>query len=163
MLGAFDHELMDSYAFDEDRYVALLPITHPRSNVQSLTLRDLAGENFVLGNGEDWTSFRAPLFSLCRARGFFPHIVQEASSSEGIFGLVAAGVGISVYSSCVRNLQRRGIVIRTLADVGSTLPVLAVWERQEPSASLRHFKAFLLNVWGSRSEGRETYPAGKVL
>lgn len=164
MLGAFDHELMDNYAFDEDRYVALLPTTHPRSNAQSLTLRELAAENFVLGNNEDWTPFRTPLFSLCRARGFFPQIVQEASSSEGIFGLVAAGVGISVYSSCVRNLHRRGIVIRTLDDVGSTLPVSAVWERQEPSTGLRHFKAFLLNVWGSPNQpGRETNPAGKVL
>ncbi|HEY0327963.1 MAG TPA: LysR family transcriptional regulator [Rhodopseudomonas sp.] len=150
MIGAFDHELVDSYAFDEDRYVALLPITHPRSNVQSLTLRDLAEEKFVLGNGENWTAFRNRLFGLCQARGFFPQIAQEASSSEGIFGLVAAGVGVSVYSSCVRNLQRRGIVIRPLDDVGSTLPVSAVWGRQEQSASLQHFKAFLHNVWGHR-------------
>jgi DNA-binding transcriptional LysR family regulator len=150
MIGAFDHELVDSYAFDEDRYVALLPITHPRSNVQSLTLSDLAEEKFVLGNGENWTAFRNRLFGLCQARGFFPQIAQEASSSEGIFGLVAAGVGVSVYSSCVRNLQRRGIVIRSLDDVGSTLPVSAVWGREEHSASLQHFKAFLLNVWGHR-------------
>lgn len=155
MIGAFDHELVHSYAFDEDRYVALLPVTHPLSNVHSLTLRDLAEEGFVLGNGENWTAFRNRLFSLCRARGFFPRIVQEASSSEGIFGLVAAGAGVSVYSSCVRNLQRRGIVIRSLDDIGDTLPVSAVWERQEHSPSLRHFKEFLLKVWGQPGSGRD--------
>lgn len=148
MIGGFENALMTSYPLDEDHYVALLPATHRLANVASLTLADLAREPFVLGSGEDWRAFRERLFALCRARGFFPDIVQEASSSEGIFGLVAAGAGVSLYASCVRNIQRRGVAIRALDDVGDTLPIRAVWESDSPSPTVRRFAEFLREVWG---------------
>ncbi|MCV3737349.1 LysR substrate-binding domain-containing protein [Rhizobium sp. TRM96647] len=154
MIGSFEHETMDSYQFDEDRYVALLPVAHPLCGEDRLTLAHLANENFVLGNGENWTAFRNRLFALCRARNFFPRIVQEASSSEGIFGLVVAGAGVTVYSSCVSNLQRKGVAIRTLEDVGATLPVTAVWERRNRSPGFQTFRNFLMAVWGQRHQAQ---------
>ena len=105
---ALDSSHVENYHFDSDRYVALLPNTHPLSNVRSLRLADLASEPFVLGSGETWGAYRRDFFGLCHRHGFHPEIVQEPSSSEAVFGLVAAGAGVSVYSSCVRNLQRRG-------------------------------------------------------
>lgn len=150
MIGDFGHETMESYQFDDDRYVALMPNSHPLCATERLTLADLAKEDFVLGNGENWTAFRNRLFALCRARNFFPRISQEASSSEGIFGLVVAGAGISVYSSCVTNLQRKGITVRMLEDVGATLPVTAVWERRNRSPGFETFRKFLMAVWGQR-------------
>lgn len=150
MIGDFGHEMMESYQFDEDRYVALLPASHPLCAVERLTLSHLCEENFILGNGENWTAFRDRLFTLCRARNFFPRIVQEASSSEGIFGLVVAGAGVSVYSSCVTNLQRKGMTVRLLEDVGASLPVTAVWERRNRSPGIQTFANFLMAVWGRR-------------
>lgn len=148
MIGAFESETMVSYPFDNDRHVALLPVTHPLSNVRALRLADLAGEAFVLGTGENWGAYRRDLFNLCHRHGFHPNIVQEASSSEGIFGLVAAGVGVSVYASCVRNLQRRGIVIRSLDDVPDPIPTCAVWSTPIQSPSVKVFTEFLETVWG---------------
>lgn len=148
MIGDFEHKLMENYSFDEDRYVAILPATHPLADRGALTLKEFNDQDFVLGNGDNWTVFRNRLFSLCRSQGFFPRIVQEASSSEGIFGLVAAGAGVSVYSSCVRNLQRRGIVVRPLDDVSATLPVTVVFERRNQSPALQTFWNFLQTVWG---------------
>jgi DNA-binding transcriptional LysR family regulator len=61
---------------------------------------------------------------------------------------VAAGAGVSLYGSCVRNIHRRGIAIRTLDDISDTLPIQAVWERDSPSPTVRRFAEFLLSVWG---------------
>lgn len=149
MIGPFESEHMVSYPFDSDRYVALLPVTHPLSNVRTLRLSDLAGEPFVLGSGENWGAYRRDLFVLCHRHGFHPSIVQEASSSEGIFGLVAAGVGVSIYASCVRNLQRRGIVIRGIDDVADPIPTCAVWADPIQSPSVDVFTQFLRSVWGN--------------
>jgi DNA-binding transcriptional LysR family regulator len=148
MIGPFESEHVASYAFDSNRHVALLPITHPLSNVRHLRLSDLAREPFVLGSVETWGAYRNQLFEICHRAGFHPNIVQEASSSEGIFGLVAAGTGVSIYASCVRNLQRRGIVIRDLDDVLPPIPTCAVWVKPIQSASVRVFTEVLASVWG---------------
>jgi len=147
MIGSFEAAPMTSHLLDEDHYAALLPAEHPLASAAGVTLAALAQEDFVLGNGSDWAVFRQRLFGLCRARGFFPRIVQEASSSEGIFGLVAAGSGVSVYAGCARNIQRRGIAVRRLQDVPDRLPIHAVWERDSASATLRRFSDFLLRDW----------------
>jgi DNA-binding transcriptional LysR family regulator len=148
-LSAVENENFESLLFDRDSYVALLPTTHPLSNARSLTLKDLADEPFVLGPGESWSVYREAFFAICHRRGFHPIISQEASSSEGIFGLVAAGAGVSTYASCARNVQRRGIVIRSLDDVPDTIATYATWMRSVRSASLEAYVAFLRTVWGA--------------
>ena len=139
MIGSFEHKMMGSHAFDDDRYVALLPASHPLCAAGTLTLAQLASEKFVLGTGDNWAAFRARLFAECRARGFFPNIALEASNSEGIFGLVVAGVGVTIYSSCVGNLPRQGVEVRALSDVTATLPVCAVWDRTNQLTVLQTF------------------------
>ncbi|RVT99060.1 LysR family transcriptional regulator [Rhodovarius crocodyli] len=148
MLDGMGSEVMTSYPLAEDSYVALLPATHRLADVPGLTLSALAQEPFVIGTGDDWFGYRETIFAMCRQRGFFPDIIQEASSSQGIFGLVAAGAGVSVYSSCVRNVQRRGIVVRELDDVRAAISIRAVWEREHPSPTVQRFAEFLLSVWG---------------
>jgi len=143
MIGEFRHKTTSCLTFDEDDYVALLPASHPLCNQPSLTLEQLAHEKFVLGTGDNWAAFRNRLFAECRSRGFFPNIVLEASNSEGIFGLVVAGVGVTIYSSCVGNLPRNGVEVRPLSNVSSKLPVTAVWDRTHKSQVLDHFLKFL--------------------
>lgn len=153
MIGPFERRTTNWLTFDEDDYVALLPASHPLCNRQSLELKQLVGEKFVLGTGDNWSAFRTLLFAECRARGFFPNIVLEASNSEGIFGLVVAGVGITIYSSCVRNLPRSGVEVRPLNDVTTKLPVTAVWDRTNKSQVLETFVKFLRRWSQARVRG----------
>lgn len=147
LIGEFDNPLISNHSIDRQDYVALLPATHRLANARTVRLSDLAKEPFVLGADENWSAYRERLFVLCHKAGFFPDIVQEASSSEGIFGLVAAGTGVSVYSGCVRNLQRRGLVYRKLADVPEMIPIFAAWCRADPSPGLARFTTFLREHW----------------
>lgn len=143
MIGEFSQSTTSSLVFDEDDYVALLPSAHPLCAEPSLRLAQLAGEKFVLGTGDNWEAFRNRLFGECRNRGFFPDIVLEASNSEGIIGLVVAGVGVTIYSSCVRSIPRHGVEVRPLVDVTTKLPVVAVWNRGNTSPVLDTFLKFL--------------------
>ncbi|MGM0560762.1 MAG: LysR family transcriptional regulator [Pseudomonadota bacterium] len=153
LIGSFENDRIHNYTFDYDSYVALLPASHPLANVASLRLSDLANEPFVLGNSDYWAAHRERLFVLCHESGFFPRILQEASSSEGIFGLVAAGTGVSVYSSCVRNLQRRGLVIKPLDDITRRIPICAAWDESSASPGLQTFTEFLCTHWDRTHDG----------
>ncbi|PWV62263.1 LysR family transcriptional regulator [Plasticicumulans acidivorans] len=148
MIGLLDNGRFEHYAFEQQPYVALLPATHPLLDAPSTSLDALAREPFILGSGENWTAYRNRLFAICHRHGFYPDIVQEASSSEGIFGLVAGGIGVTVYAGCARNVLRRGVVVRALDDVHEHIPVCACWDAGGVSPSLQRFVQFMKSVWG---------------
>lgn len=140
MIGAFEAQKASSVLVDEQDYVALLPEGHPLASRATLRLKDLAGEPFVMGSNDTFSAFRARLFDLCHGASFFPNVVQEASNTGGIFGLVAAGAGVSVYAGCARNVCRTGVVVRPLADISDPIPIHAARLTDHASAALRRFE-----------------------
>ncbi len=140
LIGRFNAHRIANLPVDEEEYVVLLPEGHRLAASKALCLAELAGEDFVLGSEETFSQFRALLFELCHRAGFFPHVVQEASNSSGIFGLVAAGAGITVYAGNARNSPRSGVVVRPLEDVKERVPIVAAWLEDHPSEALRRFR-----------------------
>jgi len=143
LYGDFRHQATQSLTFDENQYVAVLPENHPLAAKDTLNLSDLKDQKFVFGIGDSWHIFRRQIFAECRARGFFPHIALEATNSDGIFGLVIAGTGVTIYSSCLGASPRPGLVVRNLSDMPAKLLVTAVWERGNHSRLLETFLRFL--------------------
>jgi LysR family hydrogen peroxide-inducible transcriptional activator len=83
--------------FDErplltERFVALVPSTHPTARQRSVALEKLSGESFVLYKGRA----RDTALAACRAAGFEPRIACESSELETIRSLVGAGLGIAL-------------------------------------------------------------------
>ena len=143
VISQLESQKMRNVLVEENDYVALLPDLHPLASREQLRLADLADEPFVMGSEDTFSSFRGLLFPICHSVGFFPTIVQQASSTSGILGMVAAGVGVSVYAGCVRNLMREGVVVRALVDVPDRIPTYAVWVDDHPSEVVRRFGEFL--------------------
>ena len=112
-----------------DRFVAVLHEGHPLAREAEIELRDLAGEPFILGAADTWKHYLDHLYRLCRSAGFEPRIVQTAFNSEGIFGLIACRMGITLYASCAENYIRKELVVRPLKDCDETIPTLAVWNK----------------------------------
>jgi DNA-binding transcriptional LysR family regulator len=144
MIGRFEAHRIANLHVDDDVYVVLLPEGHRLASRASLKLADLAREPFVLGARETFSSFRTLLFDLCHRAGFFPDVVQEASDSSGIFGLVAAGAGITVYAGCAGHVRREGVVIKRLSDVKERIPIVAAWLEDHPSEALRRFRGTVM-------------------
>ncbi|TAL93510.1 MAG: LysR family transcriptional regulator [Rhodanobacter sp.] len=142
-IGELRSQKVRNFLFERNDFVALLPSTHPLSARPELRLSDLAGEPFVLGTEETFSTFRRLLFPACHNAGFFPNIVQQASNSTGIFGMVAAGVGVSVYAGCARSTKMTGVVVKPLVDVEDTIPTFAIWAADNSSEVLHGFTTFL--------------------
>ncbi len=144
VIGEFAIPKVHNVLVEQHDYVAVLPDTHPLATRRALRLTDLAEENFVMGTEEAFGTFRRLLFPVCHTAGFFPKIVQEASNSNGIFGMVAAGVGVSIYAGCARNVGRTGVVVKPLLDTNDVIPTFAVSVTDNPSELLRRFRDFLV-------------------
>lgn len=75
-----------------ERFVLLLPATHPAARRQRARLADFATEPFIFYKGRA----RESALSACRAAGFEPRIACESGEMETVRALVAAGLGLAI-------------------------------------------------------------------
>lgn len=144
VIGEFRSQQILNLLVDQDDFVAPLPEGHALASRERLEVADLADQPFVVGSEDTFSSFRTLMFSVCRAAGFFPRIVQQASNTGGILGMVAAGVAVTIFAGCARNLGLTGVVLKPLPDVRDTIPTFAAWCADHPSAVLQRFRDVLL-------------------
>ena len=92
-----------------------------------------------MGKRGSWRVFTDAVDTFCEIGNFRPHVVQEAESTEGIVGLVAAGVGLSIYVEREWLRMRRDIVIKSFLEAHSPLATVVAWRRDENTKVLRNF------------------------
>ncbi len=63
---------------------------------KSVTLRELAGERFVVVPRSSSSPGYGPLYALCQEAGFEPHIVQEVGTITSQLNLISVGMGIGL-------------------------------------------------------------------
>ncbi len=143
--GPFERSGYKSVTIQRDAYVAIFYENHPLTKKESVRLAELVGESFILGQPAGWAHYHDHLFRVCRGAGFSPRVVQQASNIEGIFGLVACEMGITIQPACVYNYVRRGLVIRPIRDVKDTVSTIAVWKNGGVSSTRQTFARFLLS------------------
>ncbi len=73
---------------------AVLPRNHPRAATESLALKDLRGESFVMLR--DGHCFRDLSIAACTHARVTPRIAFESDQFSSLFGMVSAGIGISL-------------------------------------------------------------------
>ncbi len=140
LIGPFSGDGIETETFETSPLTALLPKGHPLTRLKRIGLPQLASEDWVMGSPEPWQAFRAIVMERCATHGFAPRIVQEASNSDGILGLVAAGMGVSLYTRAAGNIRRHGIVLRDVADE-PVVETVAAWRADNANPALRSFVA----------------------
>ncbi|WP_416138432.1 LysR family transcriptional regulator [Halomonas sp. HK25] len=143
LIGPLDIEGIDTFRAALERIVVILPKRHHLAGMKRLSIRDLADEKFILGTESGWNEFRQYIFKICLQAGFTPQIVQEASTSSGIFGLVAANMGVSLYSDCINRFQRDDITVVPLDHDDYTVETIAAWSHAYATPSFRLFQQLL--------------------
>ena len=125
--GPVARDGLDSLAVQHDGFMVVLYGSHPLVREREIPLAALAEEPFVLGATSNWTHYHDHLYRLCREAGFEPQVVQSASNSEGIFGLIACEMGISIQAAVIENCLRKGLETRPLKGCTATVPTVAAW------------------------------------
>lgn len=101
----------------------ILPRQHRLAATARIRLAALARDPFVFFPRRLGASFYDELMACCRAAGFEPRIVQEATQWPTVVALVEAGMGVTIAPASVARLAARHCVARTLPGVSTTVVV----------------------------------------
>ena len=88
------HKDLELFPLRTEPLFAVLPKDHPRATAESLALKDLSGESFVMLR--DGHCFRDLSIAACTHARVTPLIAFESGQFSSLFGMVAAGIGISL-------------------------------------------------------------------
>jgi DNA-binding transcriptional LysR family regulator len=123
----------------EEPLLAALPEDHPLAAESSLSIGDLAEEDFVAYPPGQGSSLRRVFFSACSDAGFRPRIIQEAEGTQMLVTLVSAEVGVAVLPESVALFGIDGVAFRPLTGQAHRLPVFLAWRSDTPSPALHRF------------------------
>lgn len=123
----------------QEPLVVALPEKHRLSSHSNIAINDLANEEFIMPLRQVVSGLSEQIYSLCAQAGFAPKVAQEATFMVTILGLVAGEMGISLLPLSVQNLQRKGVVYRSIQAQTATKQLSAVWRRNDSSTLLQRF------------------------
>lgn len=121
--------------FQESLMVAL-PEAHLLASQSNVCLTSLANEPFIL-----FPRILAPglydlIISLCQQAGFSPKVAQEAIQMQTIVSLVAAEMGVAIVPASLQNLQRIGVVYKTVQELTPKVAIAMIWRKNETSPTV---------------------------
>ena len=107
---------VSSRVIAEEDLLLALPEDHPLAAEEAIHPRDLAKEPWIAMPGGGGATLSHRLQQIGRIGRFVPRIVQTVPDSSAEFLMVAAGLGVALPFSGVRdNLRAPGVVFRPLA------------------------------------------------
>ena len=122
----------------------MLPRGHPLAGSASINLAALAALPFISYPKDPQTTFASQVLAMLGAAGAKPNVVYEAIEIQTAFGLVAAGLGVTLTGASVTEHNRTDVVFVPLSDLSTQTAVVAVSRADENSKLVESFLATLL-------------------
>jgi LysR family hydrogen peroxide-inducible transcriptional activator len=116
------HKDLELFPLRTEPLFVALPKKHPRAAAEALSLKDLRGESFVMLR--DGHCFRDLSIAACAHARVTPHIAFESGQFSSLFGMVAAGVGISLVPEMAID-RNAGCRYVRLSDARATRTIVA--------------------------------------
>jgi DNA-binding transcriptional LysR family regulator len=130
---------------ERERFIAVLPTDHRLADADSVRLEDLSDESFMIFPAERVPSLHAKFLFACEEAGFSPRTVLEAWQMPSMVSLVAAGFGIVLLPSQIRNLVHQGVVFKEIVNQSDhlTLEIAFGWRAENTTPGVRSLLSLL--------------------
>lgn len=139
------HKDFDYFPVLTEPLFAVLPKDHPRADAESLALKDLRKESFVMLR--DGHCFRDLSLAACTHARITPNIAFESGQFSSLLGMVAAGVGVSLVPEMALD-RNAGCRYVRLSDKRATRTVVAAFLRGRSFSRVQ--QAFLSGITAER-------------
>jgi DNA-binding transcriptional LysR family regulator len=110
-----------------DRLGAFVPSHHALAGKHDVILSDLRDEPFIMTDASGGFVLRDLTLQVCQEAGFRPNVIQEATDSQTVFALVAAGLGLSIVPESALAIRPADVAYVPLADVEQRLESIIAW------------------------------------
>ena len=130
--------LRSEHFLTEQLYCVMLK-NHPLAKRRKISMRELAGERFVLNDRKYSPAVFDKVITLCNEAGFSPRISATATVSSGVLALVEAGEGLAVLPGGSQILSNEELMFVPLSDRSAFIEVVIAWSAQHEGPVLRSF------------------------
>ena len=93
-VGKFDEEYYEKLPVLVEKFVAVLPASHPLAKEKSISLCQLEKENFIFNRQN--TCMHRQSISACHSLGFSPNVIATSNHASNIFEMVSMNMGVSL-------------------------------------------------------------------
>ncbi len=125
----------------QEPLVVALAEAHPFAADETVSLRSLQSEPFILFPRPLAPGLYDQIISFCQQANFSPKVAQQAIQMQTIISLVAADIGIALVPLSIQNLQRTGVVYRALAEPTPQVAIAIGWRTDTQTPTLQRFLA----------------------
>lgn len=139
MIGPFDHPDYHSLLLTSEPLYVVTPRNHPFLNRSYVMPADLADQEIILGDVREWGEFRWRLNDLFSTEGIALNVTLQASNTLALIGLVAAGLGVTIYPESLVGFLGRNVEVRPIQHREFRSRTVLVWKRSNRSQQVRDF------------------------
>jgi DNA-binding transcriptional LysR family regulator len=131
--------LLRSEHFLTEQLYGVMLKNHSLAKRRKISVRELAGERFVLNDRKYSPAVFDKVITLCNEAGFSPRISATATVSSGVLALVEAGEGVAVLPAGSQILSSEELVFVPLSDRSASIELVIAWSAQHERPVLRSF------------------------
>lgn len=142
MIGPWRNDMFDTVELARDPLCVFYLEGGAHAPKGRIGMKALAGAPLIMGSLEQWDLYRWMLDDMFLRKGIVPRVTLEASSITGILGLVAAGLGVSLFPACIARLCPPSVGHTPLKDRDLFIETIGVAARRR-SALVEEFVAML--------------------
>lgn len=146
LIGPFDHPDFHSVLLSSELLYVVTPRNHPLLHRYTITPRDLADQTIILGDRRDWEEYRWRLSEMLSSEGVSLRVDMEASTTLALIGLVAAGLGITIYPESLIGFLGKSVETRPIIHPNFRSRTVLAWRRANRSEQVRKFAEVARNL-----------------
>ncbi len=124
---------------DHEPLLLALPSGHPLAQKESIWLREVAMEAFVVQPRELAATLYDRLTQIAAKANFHPLIRQHAQQINGLLVLVAAGMGLALVPASMKSVSLAGVSYLRLEDPDAYMLLALASRADNPSPVVRRF------------------------
>lgn len=132
----------------EERLMVAVPAGHPLTLAGTpVSLKDLVTETLIIYPKAPRPSYADQVLDAFRDRALVPGKIFEVRELQIALGLIAAGEGIAVVPSSLKNLQRNDVVYLELNERNAVSPVIMSVRLMDQSEDLQFLLALIYDLY----------------